>query len=778
MVQSVSVLDPTADSPAAIATLDVGGMKCAGCVGAVERQLKQNSGVLSASVNLITEVAVVHYQPSQLDPQQLANHLSERGFPSQLRQAEDDTFKALSNQLHKTEALQQQRQGLIVAVVLILFSGLGHLDHLGGPHLPVISELGFHWLLATLALLIPGREILIDGAKSLRHGLPNMNTLVSLGTLSAYFASCWAFLVPSLGWECFFDEPVMLLGFILLGRTLEKQARHRAAAALTSLLALQPAIARLIGRAPGSQGIEIPVAQVRVGEWIQVLPSEKIPVDGLVVNGSGAVDESLVTGESLPVLKQPGDRAIAGSFNQSGVLILEATRIGRDTTLAQIIQSVAEAQTRKAPIQQLADTVAGYFSYGVLVIAALTLGFWLTLGVDLFPEVLSHSVSYASHGAMGAMASMPTSPLLLSLKLAIAVLVVACPCALGLATPTAILVGTGIGAEKGLLIKGGDILERANKITTLVFDKTGTLTQGTPEIEHYQLFSAPSPEQLLQWAASVEQGTRHPLAQTLVDSAQHQGLSLLAATEFHTEPGLGVRARIEGEIYLTGNLAWLAQHHVDLTPLADAPTPLGTAVYVAQAQTLLGVLTLTDPLRADAPATLEALRQRGLKTILLTGDRAAIAQVIAAQVGISEVYSEVHPQQKVDLIQQLQATGEVVAMVGDGINDAPALAQADLGISLAGSTEVALATADIVLMRSQLADLLLALDLSRATVQKIRQNLLWALGYNLITIPIAAGALLPHWQITLSPAIAAGLMATSSVLVVSNSLSLRLRFSR
>lgn len=758
------LLKPNSEPVTVLAALDVKGMKCAGCVRAVERQLTQNPGVLAANVNLVTEVAVVQYLADSLEPARLAEHLTQRGFPSQVRAGAKTSPTAPDPDL----ALQHQRRDLWLAAGLLLFSGLGHWQHLGGPVLPFLSRLELHWFLATLALLIPGRAIFLDGWRSLRHGFPNMNTLVALGTGSAYLASSLAFCFPQWGWQCFFDEPVMLLGFILLGQHLEGRARYRARLALTRLVALQPATARLLGRGKETEGIEIPVEQVQLGEWIRVLPGEKIPVDGRVVAGYSTVDESLVTGESLPVFKQIGDRVIAGSCNQSSLLTLETTQVGQDTTLAQIIQSVAEAQTRKAPIQKLVDSIAGYFAYGVMLMALLTFLFWFLWGTALFPQVLALSPSHQGMAAM-AMHSQGT-PILLSLRLAIAVLVVACPCALGLATPTAILVGTGVGAERGLLIKGGDVLEKSQQLTTIVFDKTGTLTQGQPSITDYLLLSDITPDALLQLTASLEIATRHPLAQAIVAAAQNQNLSLLAATHFHTEPGLGVRATIGTDIYCAGNLAWLQQHQVIGPPaLPERPE---TLIYLAKNQTCLGAIALADRLRPDAQATLQALHQRGLKTVLLTGDQAAVAQSLAASLSLSQVYAQVSPAEKMALIQSLQAT-EVVAMVGDGINDAPALAQADVGISLRGATEVALETADIILMTGQLQSLVTVLALGQATVRKIRQNLVWALGYNLLAIPLAAGALLPRWGLTLSPALAAGLMALSSLLVVTNSLTLR-----
>jgi Cu2+-exporting ATPase len=493
---------------------------------------------------------------------------------------------------------REQVQRLIIAAVLIFLSTVGHIGHwIGAPMIPMLSNIWFHWGLATLALLGPGRAIFVDGWRGLWHRAPNMNTLVGLGTLTAYTTSFMALVFPELGWECFFDEPVMLLGFILLGRTLEQRARRRASAAFESLLALQPQVARLIGKSAASSvveqsGIEIPVEQVRVGEWLRVLPGEKVPIDGEVVSGQSLVDESMLTGEPMPVLKQPGEPVTAGTLNQSGVMTLKATRTVSETTLAKIVALVEEAQTRKAPIQQLADTVAGYFTYGVLAIAFLTFLFWYFAGTKIWPDVLLPMAHAESHMMM----AMPTatSPLLLSLKLAIAVLVIACPCALGLATPTAILVGTSIGAERGLLIKGGDILERVHQLDTVVFDKTGTLTSGQPTlsdclpISESGNFDSPQSTQnsLIQLAATVESGTSHPLAEAIITAAQQQQLPILEAQDFHTEPGLGISALVENRRVLLGNADWLNQQSVTISDMAQrqvqALAEAGkTVVYVA-----------------------------------------------------------------------------------------------------------------------------------------------------------------------------------------------------
>ncbi|WP_013324003.1 heavy metal translocating P-type ATPase [Gloeothece verrucosa] len=774
----------------ATAILDVRGMKCAGCVKAVERQLSHHQGVISACVNLITEVAVVKYAPDEIQPQVLAEKLSAIGFPSEPRSESNHSAKRYVSaaQRHQQQR-QQQIRGLVVAAILLIFSTIGHISHIGGPSIPLFSNIWFHWALATGALLIPGRSILVDGWRGLRHGMPNMNTLVALGTISTYLTSFFALIFPQLGWECFFDEPVMLLGFILLGRTLEAKARGRASAAIEALFALSPPLARLIGDPHSTEaGIEIPVEQVRVGEWIRVLAGEKIPVDGEVVVGQTSVDESMITGESMPVAKQATEAVIGGTLNLSGAITLKATRVGEDTTLAKIIASVEEAQTRKAPVQQLADTVAGYFAYGVMIIASVTFFFWDFIGTKWFPDVLMGMSSGMEHQMSMSDMTMTTTPLLLSLKLAISVLVIACPCALGLATPTAILVGTGIGAERGLLIKGGDILEKVHQLDTVIFDKTGTLTIGHPEVTDCITLGEITSDKLLQLAATVESGTTHPLGTAIVEAAQIKELPFLEAAQFATEAGLGISAVVAGKLVLVGNQQWLESHQIEPSATLEAKVQSllkegKTVVYVAVAGKLAGIMGLQDVLRADAQQTVEQLKKMGLRVMLVTGDHQEVAEIIAGKIGITEVFSGVTPQEKAKIVESLRLeSGDqkpaIVAMVGDGINDAPALASADIGIALHGGTEVALETAAIVLMRERLLDVVESIQLSRATFQKIRQNLFWALGYNTFAIPIAAGLLLPPFGFVLSPAASAALMASSSVMVVTNSLLLHRQFSQ
>ncbi|WP_242720541.1 heavy metal translocating P-type ATPase [Microcoleus vaginatus] len=881
-------------------------MKCAGCAKAVERQLMQYSGVISACVNLAVEVATVECQPGAVDAEALAKKLTDNGFPSQSRLGENQREAEAATIERRQQEIRQQIKQLTIALILIILSGLGHVL---GTKAPILTNIWFHWGLATLALLLPGRPIIVDGCRSLWRNAPNMNTLVALGAVTAYTASNAALLFPQMGWECFFDEPVMLLGFILLGKTLEQQARRRAASALQALIALQPAKARLVdfklptldvrseelpltstSEVYDPQYIEIPADRVRVGEWLQVLPGEKIPVDGEVCEGKTTIDESMLTGESMPVLKQPGDTVAAGTINKSGAVVIRATRTGKETTVAQMVALVQAAQTRKAPIQNLADTVAGYFVYGVMGISLLTFLFWYFAGTHIWPSVLvGQGAMDMGHGAMNMGNQLPIihyqSPLLLSLKLAIAVLVIACPCALGLATPTAILVGSGIGAERGLLIRGGDVLERVHQLDTVVFDKTGTLTTGNLTLTDYlpifqhsewdlnsdinvgntqdvcstidgvsgnrqdacstistidgvsdnrqdacstidgvsdnrqdacstidgvsdnrqdacstidgvsgnrqdacstidgvsdnrQDACSTIDSKLLQIAAAVERGACHPIAAAILLEAQQQGLPMLAAEDFCTEPGFGVSALVEGRRVFAGNAEWMKKQGVAVATELSGSCKGKTAVYVASGGVLLGVIGLKDTLRADAKEAVERLRGMGLRVMMLTGDTASAAAATAQQLGLAaaDVLAEVRPEGKARAIATLQAQGCKVAVVGDGINDAPALAQADVGIGLHCGTDVAVETAQIVLMRNALMDVVESIELGRATFNKIRQNLFWAFGYNTLGIPVAAGILLPATGILLSPAAAGAFMAFSSVSVVTNSLLLRRGF--
>ena len=794
MLESTST-PVTAESATATIVLDVAGMKCAGCVSAVEKQLLAQIGVKSADVNLLTGVAAITTELETITAIDLAAKLTASGFPTQPRTAAESKDRSHRLQQRQDKYAQESKQllwQLITAGILLVLSAVGHFTqpntHLHQHEYFALNNFWWHWGLATLAIAFPGRAILADGWRSLWSGNPNMNTLVGLGIITSYTASVVALLMPNLGWECFFEEPVMIIGFITLGRTLEQQAKHRAASAFDRLLSLQPTSARLVSPDPDRpQAIEIPVEQVKVGEYLRVLPGEKIPTDGAIRWGQTTIDESLVTGESIPVFKQLGDLVIAGTVNQSGAISIEVTRTGDDTTLAQIIALVEAAQTRKAPVQKLADTVAGYFTYGVLAIAILTFLFWYFIGI--------HNPSLD-----------PPATTLTPIEAAIAVMVVACPCALGLATPTAILVGTGIGAESGLLIKGGDVLEAVHQLDTVVFDKTGTLTQGKPQVTDLLTTDTIRSTELLQLAAAAESVANHPLAIAIQQEATRLDLTLPTVLNSYTEAGLGVYAEVfvrsnpeqpgtlEGEYQvIVGNQNWLTARRIEISldwqAQAEKLMSAGkTVMYVAAVKTdrplassMMGLIGVTDKLRSEAIETVKQLQNMGLRVVLLTGDRQPVADLIAQQLGITDIYAEVLPQDKARIIQSLQANQtspnipHKVAMIGDGINDAPALAQADLGIALNAGTDVAIDVADIILMRDRLLDVVYSIELSQATLVKIRQNLFWAAIYNLIGIPAAAGLLYWYgWGSMLSPSAAGAMMALSSVSVVTNSLLLRL----
>jgi P-type Cu2+ transporter len=730
------------------ALVDVQGMQCAGCSAAVEKQLLAIPGVATASVNLLTAMAVVEHG-ADVCPINLAQQLTNQGFPSQLRTAQNFLPPA------DPQRSKQLIGRLSIAITLLALSVIGHFGQSAFlPHQHAMNSwesVWWHWGLATIALAFPGRFILVDGLRSLAAGRPNMHTLVGLGAGTAYLTSMVALIWPQLQWECFFDEPVMLVGAMLLGKSLEQYAKQEAAREFNQLLALQPPTAHLV---IGERTIEIPVAQLKVGEQVQVFPGECIPVDGRIQAGQSAVDEALLTGESLPVLKKTGDQVTAGTINQSSPLTIETQQVGSETVLAKIVELVANAQARKAPIQKLADVAAGYFTYVVMSLAVLTGIAWYLLGTYWI--------------------ILPTAPILFSLKMAIAVLVIACPCALGLATPTAILVGTGIGAKQGLLIKGGDILEQMNSLKIVVFDKTGTLTLGKPQVVSCQ--TDLSPTEFWPLVAMAAAATTHPLAQSIAIYALAQGYTALPLETSETVPGLGVIAQsVTGQTIVMGNLDWLIQQGIEIEsdwPAANVinQTPL-TLVYVAIDHKLLGLIGITDQLRPDALATVQDLQTLGLEVVLLTGDREEIAVDIAQKLGIKQVHANCRPAQKAEIITQLQTVGGV-AMVGDGWNDAPALAQAQVGIAINTGTDVAIEAADVILMRDQLAGVGQAIRLAQATTRKIQQNLFWAVIYNCLGIPVAAGLLFAK-QITLSPSAAGALMAMSSISVVLNSLSLR-----
>ncbi|KAJ6758393.1 ATP7 ISOFORM B [Salix koriyanagi] len=627
-----------------------------------------------------------------------------------------------------------------------------------------------------------------------------MNSLVGFGSIAAFIISAISLLNPALEWDAsFFDEPVMLLGFVLLGRSLEEKARIRASSDMNELLALMSTQSRLVITSSDSNSptenvlcsdaicTEVPTDDVRVGDTVLVLPGESIPVDGRVLAGRSVVDESMLTGESLPVFKEEGLKVSAGTINWDGPLRIEALSTGSNSTISRIIRMVEDAQGSEAPIQRLADSIAGPFVYSVMTISAATFAFWYYIGSHVFPDVLLNDI-----------AGLDGDPLLLSLKLSVDVLVVSCPCALGLATPTAILVGTSLGAKQGLLIRGGDVLERLASISYVALDKTGTLTEGKPTVSAVASISYEESE-ILQMAFAVEKTASHPIAKAIVDKAESLKLTIPVTRGQLTEPGFGTLAEVDGCLVAVGSLDWVNERFqikTKLSDLKDLETKVmyqssegmsssnysKTVVYVGrEGEGIIGAIAISDCLRHDAESTVNRLQQKGINTVLLSGDREEAVATIANKVGIESEFinASMTPQQKSEVISSLQAAGHRVAMVGDGINDAPSLALADVGIAIQNEAQENAASdvASIILLGNRLAQVVDALDLSRATMNKVYQNLSWAIAYNVVAIPIAAGALLPHYDFAMTPSLSGGLMALSSIFVVSNSLLLQLHRS-
>ncbi len=767
--------------------LDIEGMKCGGCVRAVEQRLLEQPGVRQASVNLLTRTAWVELDPAlpAQPPEQRSAPLQEAlaalGFQARPRSAESPLLSR-RERLQQRSWWQQWRQ-LVVALLLLLLSSLGHFGLVAptlwrGPGELVFTAEWFHALVATAALLGPGRDILWRGTRGALAGVPSMDTLVGLGVVSAYLASLVGLLWPVSGWPCFFNEPVMLLGFVLLGRFLEERARFRTGRALEQLAELQPDTALLVmGEGPPRQ---VRVGGLRPGDRLQLLPGDRVPVDGLVLEGASAVDVSGLTGEPLPLQAAPGTELAAGSLNLQAPLVMEVQRSGAESAVARIIQLVEQAQARKAPIQGLTDRVAGRFTLVVLALAAATFVFWWRWGSELWPQVLqqahhggAHGAGHAGHGVLGAAAETPLS---LALQLAIAVLVVACPCALGLATPTALTVGSGLAARAGLLFRGGDAIEMAARLHTVLFDKTGTLTRGRPLVEALEPAAGLTSDALVQVAASLEASSRHPLAYALLQEAQRRELPLLVLERVEASSGDGVTGLIDGEPARVGRLGWVVDQAEPVWQQRQQALEAGGAsvLAVARAGSLLGLVAVQDAPRPDALALLATLRSLGVRLGLLSGDRRQPVQQLGAALGLrpEELAWELRPEQKLERIVAARCGGPV-AMVGDGINDAPALAAADLGIAVGTGTQIAQDSADLVVMGDRLEGIALALRLAHNTMAKVRQNLIWAFGYNLIVLPIAAGVLLPGFGVLLTPPLAALLMALSSITVVFNALLLR-----
>jgi Cu+-exporting ATPase len=714
--------------PGAMARADfpVLGMHCAACVSHVERALARTAGVQTARVNLATQMATVTWDPRVTAAPSLAAAVEAAGYtlvlPSEEARAREADARAVRRQL-----LLAATFGLPVIAL-----GMAH-----GLHVPGSEVLQ---LACTLPVLYAGRAYYRRALAGVRQGTSDMSTLIALGTGSAFLYSLAVTLTS--GGAVYYEAVVAILVLVLLGRWMESGARGRASEAIARMARLQVDRARVV-----RDGVEreVPVAEVRPGDVVTVRPGEAVPLDGVVLSGTSTVNESLLTGESVPVPKGPGDEVVGASINGNGALTFRVTRVGADTMLGQIVRMVREAQAGRAPIQRLADRVSAVFVPVVLGVAVVTFVTWVAVGSAT--DALVHAV---------------------------AVLIIACPCAMGLATPTAILVATGRGAQSGLLVRGGDVLEACAGLDTVILDKTGTVTTGTPTVTDVVPAGDQEPGELLAMAAAVERSSEHPLGQAIVQAARARGLTLPEVADFEAEPGRGVRARLGGHEVRLGSLASFETVPESLRSRAEAlACQARSPVLVAVDGRIHGLLAVADPLRPEAAEAVSALRRLGHSVVLLTGDHAGSARAVARALAIDDVHAEVAPAGKAELVAGLRASGRRVAMVGDGINDAPALARANVGVALGTGADVARAAADVTLVRADLRGVVDAVRLARATVRTIRQNLFWAFGYNVLGIPLAAGLFQPLTGWALSPVVASAAMALSSLSVVGNSLRLR-----
>jgi len=734
------------DRPVEKIELTVTGMSCAGCAANVERALKGLDGVAEATVNLATAKATVVFDPGLATRSDLVRAIRDAGYgvaaaPEAPGSQADREYRSLKVAV---------AWGAVAALLIFLGSMRRWF-----PWTPAVLQNVFVlWALATPVQFCLGLRFYRGAWSALRHGTANMNTLVAVGTSAAYLFSAVATVLPGFfrraGVEpqVYFDTSAVIIVLVLFGRMLEARAKGKTSDAIRRLMGLRPRTARVAG-AEGE--VEVPIEEIVPGDILVVKPGEQVPVDGAILEGRSSVDESMITGESLPVDKGPGDEVVGSTLNKWGRFTFRAVRVGEDTTLARIIRMVEEAQGSKAPIQRLADVIAAKFVPAVIVIALVTLAVWAVFG--------------------------PQPRLVFALLNFVAVLIIACPCAMGLATPTAILVGTGRGAERGILIRSGESLETVARVDTFVFDKTGTLTTGEPQATDVIPVAGMSRETVLALAAAVEHGSEHPLGQAVVRRAKAEGRPVEPVTDFRALEGMGVEGVVSGRRIVVGSLRLAGAEGLDagpLAPTADRLAGLGkTVAFVAVEGRPVGLLGLSDTLKPGAREAVANLKAAGRRVVMLTGDNAVTARALAAEAGIDEVQAEVLPGDKAEAVRRLQAEGRRVAMVGDGINDAPALAQADVGVALGTGTDVAMASADITLISGDLGAVVAAVGLSRRTIRTIRQNLFWAFVYNVVGIPLAAGVLYPFFGILLNPMIASAAMAMSSVSVVTNSLRLR-----
>ncbi len=753
-------------------SFSIEGMTCAACVGSVESALRGAPGVTKASVNLATERATVSVASGMVSVDELVRSVEEAGYGARLFEG---AAQSTTGEEIRDRELRDLRQKLIFAGAMGVLLFLGCFE--GFPWVPGLMENNYYllllWAAATPVQFWAGLGFYRSGFGAVRHGRANMHTLIALGTTTAYLFSGLLVLLRVIGSDAltvpgsdravYFDTAAIIIALVLLGRYLEGRSRRQTSSAIRGLMNLRPDRARVIRN--GNE-IGVPVEDVEVGDVVLVRPGERVPVDGVVTEGYSSVDEAMITGESVPAEKGVGESVYGATMNQTGFLKIEATSVGADTVLSRIITMVEEAQGSKAPIQRLADVVASYFVPVILALAALSLVVWVVFG--------------------------PSPSLVYGLLAFVAVVIIACPCALGLATPTAVMVGVGKGAEEGILVRNAEVLERANQVDTVVMDKTGTLTVGQPSVTDLVALEG-SEDELLSVAASVEVGSEHPLAEAVVRRGREEGVEFAEVTGFKAHPGLGVEALMGGERLLLGNQEFLSTKGPRVSGLEEQATALAaegkTVMYVARGGRVLGMLAASDTLKPEAKSVVAELKQRGLEVIILTGDREETAHAVAGSLGISGVTAGVLPNQKALHVKGLQEKGRCVAMVGDGINDAPALAQADVSIAMGSGADTAMETSGVVLMVSGLESLTAVFELSKRTLRAIRQNLFWAFFYNAALVPVAMGVLYPVFQQTggvpqglefffgevglLNPVLAALAMAFSSVSVVSNSLRLR-----